>query len=387
MSGSWARDDGSARDGGSGRRRGGSVRDGAAEGRLVKVGLVVNPVAGVGGRVGLKGSDGADVQEQAFALGAVARAGERATVALRALLAQRPEIAVLTAAGSMGEASAREAGLSPMVLYAPGDPTSPSDTIAAARLLAPQVDLLLFAGGDGTARDVLQAVGDSVPVLGIPTGVKMHSAVFAVNPRAVGEVAASYSRLRDAEVVDRVEGSTHLFGHLRVPDLPSRVQQRKTGSSGITPDAVSGIAAELAELGGLLVLVPGTTTRAVAALCGIDVPVLGVNVLAEKQLIAADVTADDLLKLVTTPTHIAITPIGGQGFLLGRGNQQLAPEVLRRVGLGQLRVVATEAKLAALGGRPFHVDTGDAALDHEFPAYPRVITGYHRTTLYPLERA
>lgn len=381
---------------------------------------MVNPVAGVGGRVGLKGSDGADVQERAFALGAVALAGERAAVALRELRARRPEIAVLTAAGAMGEASAREAELSPVVVYAPGDPTSPSDTIAAARLLAPQVDLLLFAGGDGTARDVLEAVGDSVPVLGIPTGVKMHSAVFAVNPRAAGEVAASYSRLRDAEVVDRVEGSTQLFGHLRVPDIPSRVQQRKTGSSGITPDAVSGIAAELAELGGVLVLGPGTTTRAVAALWGIDVPVLGVNVLVAPgsasappraqapaaaaaaapasladparaaQLLAADVTAADLLKLLAdapAPAHIAITPIGGQGFLLGRGNQQLAPEVLRRVGLDRLRVVATEAKLAALGGRPFHVDTGDAALDHEFPAYLRVITGYHRTTLYPLERA
>ncbi|GAA1965835.1 ATP-NAD kinase family protein [Catenulispora subtropica] len=354
---------------------------------------MINPVAGVGGRVGLKGSDGAEVQERAFALGAVARAGERATVALRELRSRRPDAAVLTAAGAMGEDAAREAGLSPMVVYAPGDPTSAADTVAAARLLAPQVELLLFAGGDGTARDVLEAVGATVPVLGVPTGVKMHSAVFAVNPRAAGEVAASSSRLRDAEVVDRVDGSTQLFGYLRVPDIPTRVQQRKTGSSGITPDAVSGIATDLLDLagpGGPLVLGPGTTTRAIAALWGVDVPVLGVNVLADKRLVAADVSGDELLKLVSAdspaPARIAVTPIGGQGFLLGRGNQQLSPEVLRRVGLDRLHVVATEAKLAALGGRPFLVDTGDPELDHEFPAYLRVVTGHHRTTLYPLER-
>ncbi|NUP50274.1 MAG: ATP-NAD kinase family protein [Catenulispora sp.] len=357
----------------------------------MKVGLVVNPVAGVGGRVGLKGSDSPEVQQQAFALGAVARAGERAATALRELLARRPDAAILTAAGAMGEESARAAGLTPMVVYVPGEPTSAADTVAAARTLAPHVDLLLFAGGDGTARDILEAVGDSLPVLGIPTGVKMHSAVFAVNPRAAGEVAASSSsssRLRDAEVVDRVDGTTQLFGHLRVPDIPTRVQQRKTGSSGITPDAVSGIAAELADLltpGELLVLGPGTTTRAIAAAWGVDIPVLGVSVLADQTLVAADVSGDELLKLVTaTPARIAVTPIGGQGFLLGRGNQQLTPEVLRRVGLDRLHVVATEAKIAALGGRPLLVDTGDDRLDAAFPRYLRVISGHRRTILYPL---
>lgn len=370
----------------------------------MKVGLVVNPVAGVGGRVGLKGSDGAEVQARAFALGAVPQAAERATVALAELRARRPEVSVLTVAGAMGEAAACAAGIVPEVVLAAADPTSAADTIAAARALAPQVDLLLFAGGDGTARDVLEAVGgavgdaageavgeavgDALPVLGIPTGVKMHSAVFAVNPRAAGEVAASYSRLRDAEVVDRVDGSPRLFGYLRVPDVPARVQQRKMGSSGVTPDAVSGIAAELRSLvapGELLILGPGTTTRAVAAVWGADVPVLGVNVLQDTKLLAADVTADQLLKLVAeTPAHIALTPIGGQGFLLGRGNQQLSPEVLRAVGLERLHVVATEAKVVALGGRPLLVDTGDDALDRAFPRYVRIGTGWRRTILYPL---
>ncbi|MEY9931073.1 putative polyphosphate/ATP-dependent NAD kinase [Catenulispora sp. GP43] len=356
----------------------------------MKVGLVVNPVAGVGGRVGLKGSDGAEVQARAFALGAVPRAAERAAVALTELAARRPDVAVLTVAGAMGEEAARAAGLVPEVVFAAGEPTSAADTVAAARALAPRVDLLLFAGGDGTARDVLEAVGDSVPVLGIPTGVKMHSAVFAVNPRAAGEVAAIASGLRDAEVVDRVDGSPRLFGCLRVPDVPARVQQRKTGSSSVTPDAVAGIATELRALlspGDLLVLGPGTTTRAVAAVWGLEVPVLGVNVIEGDELLAPDAGADQLLDLVSgrpAHAHIALTPIGGQGFLLGRGNQQLSPEVLRAVGLERLHVVATEAKVAALGGRPLLVDTGDDALDQEFPRYVRVVTGWRRTILYPL---
>lgn len=354
----------------------------------MKVGLVVNPVAGVGGRVGLKGSDGAEVQARAFSLGAVPRAGERAAVALGELVARRPDVAVLTVGGAMGEVAARAAGLVPEVIVPAGDPSSAADTVAAARALAPQVDLLLFAGGDGTARDILEAVGDSLPVLGIPTGVKMHSAVFAVNPRAAGEVAAGYSRLRDAEVVDRVDGSPQLFGHVRVPDVPARVQQRKMGSSVVTPDAVSGIAAELRSLlapGELLILGPGTTTRAIAAVWGLDVPVLGVNVIEGGALLAPDASADQLLQFVSaTPARIVLTPIGGQGFLLGRGNQQLSPEVLRAVGLDRLHVVASEGKAAALGGRPLLVDTGDDALDRAFPRYVRVVTGWRRSILYPL---
>ncbi|MEY9912980.1 putative polyphosphate/ATP-dependent NAD kinase [Catenulispora sp. MAP12-49] len=354
----------------------------------MRVGLVVNPVAGVGGRVGLKGSDGAEVQARAFALGAVPRAAERAAVALSELAARRRDVAVLTVAGAMGEEAARAAGLAPEVVFSAGEPTSAADTVAAARALASRVDLLLFAGGDGTARDVLEAVGDAVPVLGIPTGVKMHSAVFAVNPRAAGEVAAIATRVRDAEVVDRVDGSPRLFGYLRVPDVPARVQQRKIGGSSVTPDAVSGIATELRALlspGDLLVLGPGTTTRAVAAVWGLEVPVLGVNVIEGDEIVASDVGADRLLDLVSgRPAHIALTPIGGQGFLLGRGNQQLSPEVLRAVGLERLHVVATEAKVVALGGRPLLVDTGDDVLDQAFPRYVRVITGWRRTILYPL---
>lgn len=388
---------------------------------------MVNPVAGLGGRVGLKGSDGAEIQRRARSLGAVPRAGARAALALaefRARLAAGPadppghdpasapvRPVVLTASGAMGADAVREAGLDPKVVYEPGPVTTAADTTAAVRALA-GVDLLLFAGGDGTARDVLDALGEGgAPrpraVLGIPTGVKMHSAVFAVNPRAAGEVAASTAvggvRLRDAEVMDLDEDavragrvSARLYGHLPVPHVPVRVQQRKTGSSVISPDSAAGIAAELTDRvapGELLVLGPGTTTRSAASALGADVPVMAVNVLRRAdaagawRLIATDVSADRLQRLLAETgasgtASVAVTPIGGQGFLLGRGNQQIAPEVLR---VARLLVIATEAKLAALGGRPLLVDTGDDTLDRELRGHISVITGYRRTTMYRLD--
>ncbi|GAA2079718.1 hypothetical protein GCM10009801_37500 [Streptomyces albiaxialis] len=453
-----------------------------------RIGLVVNPVAGLGGRVGLKGSDGADVQERARALGAVPRAGERASAALTELRARGVEFELLTVQGPMGAGAAADAGVRCVTLHSlrggtaasgadrdqresarPGAggslrdvagtgrsaagsaphgaagaalrgracATSARDTVAAVRALrAAGVRLLLFAGGDGTARDVHDALGgdtSDLPVLGIPTGVKMHSAVFAVNPRAAGEVAAAYVRdaggvrLRRAEVMDRDEAAlregrvtARLHGWLTVPFVPARVQQRKTGSSAVDPEAVGGLAAELAErvappgrgcpspdvagrepivagravprapsgrLPAGLVLGPGTTTQGIAAALGADVSPTGVNVLAlygrSAIVVAHDATGDELLKLVEgRAVLIVLSPIGGQGFLLGRGNQQIGPELIRAVGLERLVLVATEGKLAALGGRPLLLDSGDAALDAALTGYRPVLTGRGTSTMY-----
>ncbi|WP_406501835.1 NAD(+)/NADH kinase [Streptomyces sp. NBC_01590] len=379
---------------------------------MTRIGLVVNPVAGLGGRVGLGGTDGPDRARVALSLGARPRAGARAAAALGELAARaggpaRDGLLVVTAAGPLGAGSVAAAGLAARIVYTAGAgrDTSAADTAAAVRaVVAEGVDLLLFAGGDGTARDVLGAVGGvPCPVLGVPTGVKMHSAVFAVSPRAAGEVAAAWLaraggvRLRDAEVMDRDEDAlregrvtSRLFGGLSVPDVPVRVQQRKTGSTATSPGAVGGIAAEVAErIGtGLLVLGPGSTTRAVAAALGADVSLTGVDALALRpghppRIVARDACEDTLLAL--GPAWIALSPIGGQGFLLGRGNQQISPRVLRAAGGREhLLVLCTEAKLAALGGRPLLLDTGDDALDAELSGHLPVITGRRRTSLYRL---
>ncbi|MEU6658971.1 NAD(+)/NADH kinase [Streptomyces sp. NPDC046821] len=385
---------------------------GLAGGELAGPGLVTRERPGAGARSGVVASaaaSGAVTAEAAFAPASTGAPSSADATATGPAVAQAfaPGLLVITAAGPLGADSVAASGLPARIVYAArgARDTSAADTAAAVRaIVAEGIDLLLFAGGDGTARDVLTALGDmACPVLGVPTGVKMHSAVFAVSPRAAGEVAAAWLtrkgavRLRDAEVMDRDEDAlskgrvtSRLFGWLPVPDLPVRVQQRKTGSTATAPGAVGGIAAEVAERVGddLLVLGPGSTTRAVAAALGADVSLTGVDVLRLRaghppRVVACEATEDTLLAL--GPAWIALSPIGGQGFLLGRGNQQVSPRVLRAAGgLERLLVVCTEQKLAALGGRPLLVDSGDEALDAELCGHLPVITGRCRTSLYRL---
>lgn len=299
----------------------------------------------------------------------------------------------------MGEEEARAAGLAPLVVGRLGEATTREDTRAAAVELAERgVELLLVAGGDGTAVDVLEAIGDRVPLVGVPAGVKMHSAVFAVNARAAGRLALDVvegrvRRTAEAEVMDVDEEalragvvSPRLYGYAAVPVAPSLVQGAKARSAPAEQAAQEGIARYVAGhvLGDRLCLIgPGTTTRAIMTALGLEKTVLGVDVVRRRSLVARDADERTLLALTEeTGAAVVVTPIGGQGFLFGRGNQQLSPEVLSRLGRESLVVVATEAKLAALGGRPLLVDTGDPALDAALAGYLRVITGPNRETVY-----
>ena len=351
--------------------------------------MIVNPVAGVGGRLALKGSDDRGLVDAALARGAESPAPARARLALEAL----PEGSeVLAAGGAMG------ADLIGTAVTATPDRTTAADTrTAAAALVDAGVDLLLFAGGDGTAVDILHAVGDRVPVVGIPAGVKMHSAVFGVTPRRAGELAAAFvdGRVRGdapAEVMDVDEEdlragtiSPRLHGFLRVPIAPGLVQGGKARSAPAEAAAQASAAAHVTEfvLGeGPALIGPGTTTRAVMTALGLPKSVLGVDVVRDGRLVAADADEEALLGLAGPDAVLVLTPVGGQGFLLGRGNQQLSARVVRAIGPDRLRIVATEAKLAALGGRPLLVDTGDAELDAALSGYRRVITGYRHETVY-----
>jgi predicted polyphosphate/ATP-dependent NAD kinase len=378
------------------------------------LGLIVNPVAGLGGRVGLKGSDGAEIQSRARALGAEPRAQARAIEALRRL--QRlPGLRVLAYPLEMGEHAARAAGLEPEVLgrIVPGETRAADTRRAAQEMQARGVDLLLFAGGDGTARDLYEALrsaalrdamGLEQPVLGIPAGVKIHSAVYATSPAHAGELAALYlegrvAGLREAEVMDIDEEafrqgslSARLYGYLRVPYRASLVQSQKVPTSG-EEESMADIAADVAgrmEPGGLYILAPGTTTRAIARELGVDKTLLGVDVVragsepgSPAELVAADANEADLLRLLDhrgegKGARIVVTPIGGQGYLFGRGNQQISPRVIDRVGKENILVVSTPAKLHALGSAPLLVDTGDEAVDEMLSGYVLVVTGYNQ---------
>jgi predicted polyphosphate/ATP-dependent NAD kinase len=366
-----------------------------------RLGVIVNPIAGIGGRVGLKGSDGLEIQRQARALGAEPRAGERAAAALGRLRPMEDALNLLAAAGEMGEVIARQAGFRPRVIPVPtvGGATTADDTRAAVAAMADAgADLVLFAGGDGTARDVCQAVGTGLPVLGIPAGVKIHSAVYAVTPILAGSLAAEYLgggrvRLRESEVVDLDEERyrqgqivTVLHGYLRVPYRPGAVQGRKVPAPLGEEAGTQAIAAQVTERmepGRAYALGPGTTTRAVTERLGLPKTLVGVDLITRQELLAADVGEQQILEMQERrPLGIIITPTGGQGFLLGRGNQQISPRVLRRAGRENLLVICSAAKLADLQGRPLLVDTGDPEVDALLAGYLEVITGYRERAVY-----
>jgi len=358
------------------------------------LGLIVNPIAGMGGSVGLKGTDTAAILSEARARGAAPQAAARARVVLDALAAARPGMELLAAPGAMGERIAQGAGLRPTVVGAPAEgETSAADTRAAAEAMAAAgARLILFAGGDGTARDMAAALADRVPVIGVPAGVKMHSAVYATSPRAAADLALraleSDIDARPREVMDIDEEafragavSARLYGYLSVPYAPHLTQGVKTGGVSGDREALAGIAAEIGgrmEAGRLYILGPGTTTRAVAQALGLPKTLLGVDLVRDGALVAADATEDGILRALaeSRPGAIVVTPIGGQGHFLGRGNQQIGARVVRAVGLDWLLVAATPEKLASLGDGTLHVDTGDPDLDRALSGWRRVITGY-----------
>jgi len=361
-----------------------------------KLGLVVNPIAGIGGRVGLKGSDGVEIQKKALELGAVPQSLNRAVQALERVTLMKDNIKIVTYPTKMGEDAAKECGFAPIVIGSiKKDETTAEDTMnAAEEMLRLDVDLLLFAGGDGTAKDIYTAIGEEILVLGIPAGVKVHSAVFAVNSRSAGDLAVLYFQkrcgIREAEVMDVDEEalrqgivSAKLYGYLRIPFEKRLIQGVKTPSSGGDMEAIACEVVDRMKGNYLYVIGPGTTTRAIASKLGLNKTLVGVDVVSKGKLVSIDVNEVQLLKLLRKRNaKIIITPIGGQGYIFGRGNQQISPEVIKKVGKNNIIVVATPEKINSLRGRPFLVDTGDRAVDRMLSGYIRVITGYNEEIVY-----
>ncbi|MEN2741508.1 NAD(+)/NADH kinase [Microbacterium sp. X-17] len=370
------------------------------------IGLIVNPVAGVGGPAGLAGSDGVAVQREALRRGGRPRAGERTVEALLVLASAHPGAEVLTASGALGEDAVRAVGLIPRVAYTPRHPATATDeddtARAAAALRAAGASLILFAGGDGTARDVARGLPAGSPVLGIPAGVKMYSGCFAVSPAAAGALAADWTRsplpTAEAEVLDLDEAllragrpDPRLFALVPVPVAAGRTQARKASTPASAREAVrravSG-AAGMMRPGVRYLLGPGGTTAELGRLLGLDTSPLGVDLVEDGRLLARDITEQQAHDAVTGhEAQAVVTVIGGQGFLLGRGNQQLSARVIAALGAAPLLVVATEQKLFDLAGRPLLVDTGDPALDLRLAGHVRVTTGPATASLYPVSAA
>ena len=365
-----------------------------------RVGLIVNPVAGMGGRVGLKGSDGAETLRRARELGATPSAPGRAVEALKGLASVANQIELITYPEEMGEREARDAGFEPRVIgRIRAGQTTAEDTIRAGKeMTALELHLLLFAGGDGTARDLYKAVGLEIPVVGIPAGVKIHSGIYAINPIRAANLAEMYLRgqiraLKEVEVMDIDEEafrsnrvSARLYGYLRVPYERAFIQGSKEGSIAHEEVTLEAIALDIIENmkdDTIYIVGPGTTTKSIATKLGFEKTLLGVDMILKMSLLASDVNEDRILNLIKdNNAEIIVTVIGGQGFVFGRGNQQISPKVIKQIGRENITIIATPQKLASLGGRSLLVDTGDPELDKELTGFYKVVTGYRRSTVY-----
>jgi predicted polyphosphate/ATP-dependent NAD kinase len=364
------------------------------------IGLVVNPCAGAGGPAGVHGTDTPAQQAAARALGYVSAAPQRAVRALRELQPQSRWLRVWTGPGELGQDAA--AALFPDVqVCAAGAVAAAGERTrrTVAQILGRGVELLLFVGGDGTARDVLAAARGTVPVIGIPCGASMQSGVFAAAPEAAGQLALAWLRgecrvLREQEVLGRAglaPGAADMtplaYGRLRMP----YDRELCPGPKVVAPppaaerDAVVAAVVDMLRGDDCVVLGPGSTKLAALATLGLAGSLPGVDIVRRGRLLASDAGETQLLGVLDHhgAARLIVTPLGGQGFLFGRGNQPLSARVIRSVGVENVTVIATPAKLHGLGGRPLRMDLDDADLPRHFPLNLRVITGPGRHVLYP----
>ena len=368
----------------------------------LKVGFLVNPIAGMGGRVGLKGTN--HMSATAVAMGAKPVSLARAVEFLKKLKQSEmsKKIGILTCPGVMGHDGVKLAGLNAEVLSMRiAFETSAEDTKSAVRLMAmSDVALIVFVGGDGTAKDVLDALGSEshTLVLGVPSGVKMHSGIFAASVLDAVEVVQAFvngeAQITDFEIVDADEDairadsfSTRLYGFLRGPFMPMRL----LGSKQVTPEtldeqenqsAVARFIVEEMKPQATYILGPGTTVKSVADLLGVEKTLLGVDIYQDKRVIK-DMNEGRILKEMKDWNNVwlVLSPIGRQGMLLGRGNQQISPEIIRRIGKEHIIVGATKGKVQGIDGGVLRVDTGDSQVDRMLRGYIKVAIDYREWRL------
>ena len=353
---------------------------------MARLGLIINPVAGLGGAMGRKGSDEPGIAARAEAEGRLPQSPDRAARALEAFVA---ESGAEVLAGPVLPARGTVRMVGPGALTGTAE-----DTRACVRAMQDDVDLILFAGGDGTARDIAEANTAGVPILGIPSGVKMHSGVFARSPERAGRMAAAFladgaRRTEMVEILDldeeaRRQGrlTARLHTVARTPlDRQGQRQNAKAGNTDTMGDLDAALAAYVRKMDPdtLYILGPGATMKALKDRLG-GGTLLGVDVAEGGIVTGTDLDERGLMARVTgRDVRVVLTVVGGQGFVLGRGNQQISPAVLRAAGMPPIDVICGADKLAGLRPQELTIDTGDPALDGRLAGYWPVITGPGRS--------
>lgn len=371
----------------------------------MKIGLIINPVAGIGGSVGLKGSDGEQTQKLALEKGGKFLSNQKAKVALEELVDLRDKIEFITSPGKMGEEVLKELDFNYKVMGENKDKTTFEDTESIARMMKDEgVKLILFAGGDGTARNIFNAIEVSIPSIGIPAGVKIHSAVYANSPKDAGLVAKSFVEdpssiiTSNAEVMDIDEEKfrnnileAKLYGYLNVPRMEKLMQSSKSVSAS-SAEEIDGIAEELEKIMAqkskdtVFVVGTGGTVNSVMEDIGYDVSLLGVDLIYKGEIILKDATENEIYDFIKDKEAcLIVTVIGGQGHVFGRGNQQLSPRIIRHIGKDNIIIIATHAKLYSIKNGVIKADTSDPELDEALKGYWKILIGYNHTLVFKMD--
>ena len=369
---------------------------------MKRIGLIVNPIAGMGGSVGLKGTDGG-MYRKAVELGAAPVTPNRSKRFLSSIT-RKSELLILAAPDEMGEKHAEECGVNYTVTNGKVQGiSSPEDTKrVTGEMVRLGAELIVFVGGDGTARDIYNAVDAKIPVLGVPAGVKMYSSVFAVNPEAAAQIIDAFlageAGIVDGEVLDvneeayrRGQLDIELYGSLKVPKTRELIQPGKeptflNGDAEENQKAIASYIAQNADEDTLYLLGPGSTLKAIADELKVEKTLLGVDATYRGQRVGEDLNEKGIQKLLQSypKAKIIVSPIGGQGFIFGRGNQQFTPQILKSIGKDNIIVVSTKDKIREL--RRIRVDTGDKKLDEKFRGYIQVIVDYNVEVLKKVNR-
>ena len=369
------------------------------------MGLLVNPDAGLGGRLGLKGSDGQ--AEIARSRGAQDRSGPRMRAMLDHLITISKEnldgIQWYVSKGRMGTDWISPAISSLEIIHSSSSSTDAKDTSQlVGSMIGSDIDLLVYAGGDGTTRDVVAALSEygrpELPIIGVPTGVKMHSGCFASSPKAAAEVLSAWLEgdllLSSTEVLDLDEDLyrkgkwvVKLYAEAITPASPrwmqgSKMRVEASGEEEIIQGLADHVRETLIDDRMMIVWGSGGTLRTIGGILGFDLSTLGIDITVGGNIIGSDLNENEILSALKEhqgDVMLLLSPMGGQGFLIGRGNLQLSPDVLRIIGVNRVLGIVTPAKMLTL--RSLRIETGDSEMDQRFSdkKYLKVLQGYRTT--------
>lgn len=373
-----------------------------------KIGFIVNPIAGMGGKVGLKGTDG--VLDEAIKKGAKPIAEKKSINMLKNFVSKynsKNKIDWYTCGKKMGEEELRKAGIQNFeIVYSPENKkTSSKDTKKACKkFLEKKIDLIVFCGGDGTARDIYNTVKTKTPILGIPSGVKMHSGVFGINIDASAKILHEFVNERltigDADIMDldedlyrKGEWKVKLFGNALSIVEPTYVQVGKASFQSISDDYIKEeiadhIVEEIEDKNDYLYLLgSGGTIDFIAKKLEVENTILGIDAVYQKKNVGKDLNEKEILEILKKyeKVKLILSPIGAQGFILGRGNLQLSPKVIKEIGMDNIIVVSSPSKLVSTP--VLRIDTGDNKLDEEFrkKEFFMVVIGYRLSRIVKIQ--